>query len=57
MTPTGSGTFTTDPTCPPAVGGVVTTVNAFAILAPWIAALGLVGCIGTAVVVGKKRDK
>lgn len=57
MTPTsGTGTFTTDPTCP-AVGGVVTTVNAFSILAPWIAVLGLVGCIGPAVVVAKPWKK
>jgi hypothetical protein len=57
ITPTsGTGTFTTDPTCP-AVGGVVTTVNAFSILAPWIGVLGLVGCIGTVVVFAKKHCK
>jgi hypothetical protein len=51
----GTGTFTTDPTCP-AVGGVVTTVNAFSILAPWMAVLGIVGCIAT-VVFGSNRWK
>ena len=55
ITPTsGTGTFTTDPTCP-AVGGVITTVNVFTILAPWLAAIGLVGCIGIVVVIAKKR--
>jgi hypothetical protein len=29
--------------------------NTFAIAAPWLAVIGLVGCIGTAVVVAKKR--
>jgi hypothetical protein len=60
ITPTsGSGTFTTDPTCPAvgAVGGVVTTVNVFSILAPWIAVLGLVACVGTAVVFVKPWKK
>jgi hypothetical protein len=51
----GTGTFTTDPTCP-AVGAVVTTVNAFSILAPWIAVLGLVGCVVTIAVVAKKKQ-
>jgi hypothetical protein len=55
MTPTGPGTFTTDPTCP-AVGGAVATVNAFSILAPWLAVIGLVGCMGAVVVVAKKRE-
>ncbi len=52
----GTGTFTTDPTCP-AVGGVVTTVNAFSLLTPWIAVLGLIGCIGTAVLAKKRRPQ
>jgi hypothetical protein len=57
MTPTaGTGTFTTDPTCPlEAVGGVVTTANTLALVAPWLTVIGLVGCISTAVVVAKKR--
>jgi hypothetical protein len=38
-----------------AVGGVVIPVNTFAVLAPWLAVIGLVGCIGTVVVVAKKR--
>lgn len=37
------------------VGGVVIPVNVFAVLAPWLAVIGLVGCIGTVVVVAKKR--
>jgi len=42
--------------CPAAaVGGIVTPVNAFTLLAPWLAVTGLVGCIGTVVVVAKKR--
>jgi TolB protein len=35
-----------------AVGGIVTPVNVFAVLAPWVAVIGLVGCI---VLVAKKR--
>jgi len=38
-----------------AVGGIVIPVNTFAVLAPWLAVIGLVGCIGTVVVVAKKR--
>jgi hypothetical protein len=38
-----------------AVGGVVIPVNKFAVLAPWLALIGLVGCIGTVFVVAKKR--
>jgi hypothetical protein len=38
-----------------AVGGVVIPVSTFAILAPWLAVIGLVGCIGTIAVVVKKR--
>jgi hypothetical protein len=37
------------------VGGVVIPVNTFAVLAPWLAVIGLVGCIGAVVVVAKKR--
>ena len=37
------------------VGGVVMPANKFAIAAPWLAIIGLVGCIGTVVVVAKKR--
>jgi hypothetical protein len=37
------------------VGGVVVPGNEFAILAPWLTVIGLVGCIGTvAIVVGKR---
>jgi len=42
-----------DPIAP--VGGIVIPANNFAIVAPWLAVIGLVGCIGTAVVVAKKR--
>jgi len=38
-----------------AVGGVVIPVKAFAVLAPWLAVIGVVGCIGTVFVVAKKR--
>jgi hypothetical protein len=47
-------TFTNSPTGP--VGGVVTPVNNFALLTPWLAVIGLVGCISTVVVVAKKRQ-
>jgi hypothetical protein len=36
---------------------VVTTVNAFSILAPWMAGLGAVACVGVAFVVAKKHEK
>jgi len=42
-----------DPIAP--VGGIVTPVDTFAILGPWLAVIGLVGCIGTIVVLAKKR--
>jgi hypothetical protein len=42
---------------PEAVGGVVTSVSTLSILAPWLAVIGLVGCIGTAVAVAKKRHR
>ena len=38
-----------------AVGGCVQPVNTFALLSPWLAVIGLVGCIGTVVVAAKKR--
>ena len=38
------------------VGGVVMAMNTIAVLAPWLAVIGLVGCIGTVVVaVARKR--
>ena len=40
-----------------AVGGCVQPVNAFTIVAPWLAVIGLVGCVGTVVVVARKREK
>jgi hypothetical protein len=38
-----------------AVGGVVIPINTFAVLAPWLAVIGLAGCIGTVLVAAKKR--
>jgi hypothetical protein len=38
-----------------AVGGIVMPVNTVALVSPWLAAIGLVGCIGTIVVVAMKR--
>lgn len=38
------------------VGGVMEPVNTFALISPWLAVIGLVGCIGTVVVVAKKRQ-
>jgi hypothetical protein len=46
-------TFTNSPVG--AVGGVVMPTNTFALVSPWLAVIGLVGCIGTVVVVTKKR--
>jgi hypothetical protein len=46
-----SAGFTTG--CP--VGGVVESVSNLVILSPWLAVIGLVGCIGIVVVVAKKR--
>jgi hypothetical protein len=37
------------------VGGVMIPVSTFAVLAPWLVVIGLVGCIGTVFVVVKKR--
>jgi hypothetical protein len=39
----------------PAVGGVVEPANTFALLSPWLAVIGLAGCIGTVAVVARKR--
>jgi hypothetical protein len=41
--------------CAAPVGGVVTPANTLALVAPWLAVIGLVGCIGTVAVVVKKR--
>ena len=45
-------TFTNGPV---SVGGFVEPLNTLAILGPWLAVIGLVGCIGTVAVVAKKR--
>jgi len=47
-------TFTNSPIAP-AVGGVVIPANTLSLVSPWLAVIGLVGCIGTIVVVAKKR--
>jgi hypothetical protein len=39
-----------------AVGGVVIPVNMFAVLAPWLAVIGVVGCIVTVAIVARKRQ-
>ena len=39
------------------VGGVVMPANTFTIVVPWLAVIGLVGCIGTVVVIAKKHEK
>ncbi len=44
--------FSTDCPC---VGGVVMPADTLAMFAPWVAVIGLVGCIATAAVVAKKR--
>ena len=45
-----------DPIVPPApVGGIVMPANNFVTVAPWLAIVGLIGCVGTVVVVAKKR--
>jgi len=46
-------TFTNSPGS--AVGGVVVSANIFALVAPWLAVIAVVGCIGTIVVIAKKR--
>ena len=45
----------TAPPSPTAVGGVVLPANTLVLVAPWLTIIGLVGCVGTAVVVAKKR--
>jgi hypothetical protein len=35
--------------------GVVMPANTLALVSPWLAVVGLVACIGTVVVVAKKR--
>jgi hypothetical protein len=45
-----------DPITPP-VGGIVTPTNTLAVLGPWLAVIGLVGCVGTIVVVAKSWKK
>ena len=49
-----SGVFDVAGSCC-AVGGCVQPVNTFALVSPWLAAIGLIGCIGTVAVVAKKR--
>jgi hypothetical protein len=51
--------FTNSPVPPPEVppvGGVVLPANTHALFAPWLAVIGLIICIGTAVVVAKRRQ-
>jgi hypothetical protein len=50
--PSGTVTF-----CPSPVGGVVMPTNTFTIVVPWLALIGLVGCIGTVAVIARKREK
>jgi hypothetical protein len=50
-------TFEPSGGCPAAVGGVVMPANTLALVAPWLAVIGLVGCIGTVVVVAKSWKK
>jgi hypothetical protein len=40
----------------PPVGGVMMPTNTFALVSPWLAVIGVVGCVGTIVVVAKKRQ-
>jgi hypothetical protein len=44
-----------DPYTPPSVGGVLMPANTLALVSPWLAVIGLVGCIGVVVVVVKRR--
>jgi hypothetical protein len=37
------------------VGGVALPVNTFALVSPWLAVIGAVGCIATIVVIARKR--
>ena len=57
-----SAQFTVGQQCPTApfcstapVGGCVQPANTFALVSPWLALIGLVGCIGTVAVVARKR--
>lgn len=43
------------PVAPTAVGGVVMPTNTLALVSPWLAIIGLVGCVGAAIVVARKR--
>jgi hypothetical protein len=43
--------------CAAPVGGVLTPANTFAIVAPWLAVIGVVGCIGAVVVVVVKKRR
>jgi hypothetical protein len=52
---TGRALFDVPSTCCAAVGGCVQPVNTFTMLSPWLAAIGLIGCVGTVAVVAKKR--
>jgi len=55
-TPSYEGSFNNEGgTC--AVGGIVEPVNTFALVSPWLAVIGVVGCICTAIVVAKPRKK
>jgi hypothetical protein len=50
--------FAVGPAPPPTVapvGGVVMPANTFALVAPWLAVIGLVGCIGVVGVVVKRH--
>jgi len=49
-----SATYTVD--CPGPVGGVLMPTNTFVLLSPWLAVIGLVGCIGTVLAVVRKRQ-
>ena len=52
----GSASATYDVPCS-TVGGVVEPVNKLAGLAPWLAVIGLAGCVGTVVVLTKPWKK
>jgi hypothetical protein len=57
MSCTGDGTLTAvyQYAPPSPVGGVVMPTNNFAIVTPWLAVIGLVGCVTAVAVVAKKR--
>jgi hypothetical protein len=54
--PSVSGPFDVAGPCCPAVGGCVQPVNTFALVSPYLAVIAVLGCIGTVVVVAKKRQ-